>query len=317
MPPPAVDVVCLGILVADTIARPVEGLPPRGSLELVDEITLHGGGCALNTASALARLGLQAAAVGKVGRDPFGDFVLGLLDARGVDRRGVLQDRTVATSASVVLVDAGGERTFLHLPGANGRVRADELDPDVLYAGRALHLAGALVMPELDGEPTAALLAEARTRGLLTSLDTVWDATGRWERVVPSLPHLDLIAPSLAEGMAISGRERPAGVAACLREAGVGTVALKMGAEGCYVSGDGFEGPIDAPSVAVVDGTGSGDAFAAGLLYGLLAGWPLEHAAVLANAAGALAVTAVGAVEGVGGLEETLALAGLDREADR
>jgi 2-dehydro-3-deoxygluconokinase len=83
------------------------------------------------------------------------------------------------------------------------------------------------------------------------------------------------------------------------------------------VSGDGFEGPIDAPSMAVVDGTGSGDAFAAGLLYGLLAGWPLEHAAVLANAAGALAVTAVGAVEGVGGLEETLALAGLDREADR
>jgi sugar/nucleoside kinase (ribokinase family) len=317
MPPPAVDVVCLGILVADTIARPVEGLPPRGSLELVDEITLHGGGCALNTASALARLGLQAAAVGKVGRDPFGDFVLGLLDARGVDRRGVLQDPTVATSASVVLVDAGGERTFLHLPGANGRVRADELDPDVLYAGRALHLAGALVMPELDGEPTAALLAEARTRGLLTSLDTVWDATGRWERVVPSLPHLDLIAPSLAEGMAISGRERPADVAAWLREAGVGTVALKMGAEGCYVSGDGFEGPIDAPSVAVVDGTGSGDAFAAGLLYGLLAGWPLEHAAVLANAAGALAVTAVGAVEGVDGLEETLALAGLDREADR
>ncbi|HEY7563221.1 MAG TPA: carbohydrate kinase family protein [Gaiellaceae bacterium] len=307
-----VDVVCLGILVADTIARPVDGLPPRGSLELVDEITLHGGGCALNTASALTRLGLRAGAVGKVGRDPFGDFVIGLLDERGVDRRGVLRDPTVGTSASVVLVEAGGERTFLHVPGANGYVRADELDPDVLYAGRTLHVAGALVMPELDGEPTAALLAEARARGLLTSLDTVWDATGRWERVVPSLPHLDLIAPSLAEGRAISGRETPADVAAWLREAGVGAVALKMGAEGCYVSGDGFEGPIDAPSVAVVDGTGSGDAFVAGLLYGLLTGWPLERAAALATAAGALAVTAVGAVEGVRGLDGTLALAGLE-----
>jgi sugar/nucleoside kinase (ribokinase family) len=317
MPPRAVDVVCLGILVADTIARPVDGLPPRGSLELVDEITLHGGGCALNTASVLTRLGLRAAAVGKVGRDAYGDFVLGLLDARGVDRRGVLRDPTVATSASVVLVDAGGERTFLHLPGANGHLRADELDPDVLYAGRALHLAGALVMPELDGEPTAALLAEARARGLLTSLDTVWDATGRWERVAPSLPHLDLIVPSLDEGRAISGREEPVDVAAWLRKAGVGAVALKMGAEGCYVSGDGFEGPIGAPGVAVVDGTGAGDAFVAGLLYGLLAGWPLERAAALANAAGALAVTAVGAVEGVGGLDETLALAGLEREADR
>jgi sugar/nucleoside kinase (ribokinase family) len=317
MPPPAVDVVCLGILVADTIARPVDGLPPRGSLELVDEITLHGGGCALNTASVLTRLGLRAAAVGKVGRDPLGDFLLGLLDARGVDRRGVLRDPDVATSASVVLVDPEGERTFLHLPGANGRVRADDLDPDILYAGRALHIAGALVMPELDGAPTAALLAEARARGLLTSLDTVWDATGRWERIAPSLPHLDLIAPSLAEGRAISGRDGPAEVAAWLRDAGVGAVALKMGPAGCYVSGDGFEGVLAAPAVSAVDGTGAGDAFVAGLLYGVLSGWPLEDAAVLANASGALAVTAVGAVEGVRSLDETLALAGLEREADR
>jgi sugar/nucleoside kinase (ribokinase family) len=312
MRPAPVDVVCLGILVADAIVRPVEGLPPRGSLDLVDEITLHGGGCALNTASALTRLGLGAAAVGKVGSDPFGDFVLELLDERGVDRRGVLRDPSVSTSASVVLVDETGERTFLHLPGANGRVRADELDPDLLYGGRALHVAGALVMPELDGEPTAALLAEARRRGLHTSLDTVWDATERWERVVPSLPHLDLLAPSLAEARAISGLEEPADVAAWLRKAGVGAVALKMGAEGCHVSGDGFEGRLGAPPVRAVDGTGAGDAFVAGLLYGLLAGWPLERAAALANAAGALAVTAVGAVEGLRGLDETLALAGPD-----
>ena len=45
-------------------------------------------------------------------------------------------------------------------------------------------------MAELDGDPTAAVLAEARARGLTTSLDTVWDATGRWERLLPSLPHL-------------------------------------------------------------------------------------------------------------------------------
>lgn len=70
-------------------------------------------------------------------------------------------------------------------------------------------------------------------------------------------------------------------------------------------------GRLAPPDVAAVDGTGAGDAFAAGLLYGRLAGWPLERAARLANAAGALATTAVGAVEGVGGLDEALALAGL------
>ncbi len=315
MTDPISDVVCLGILVADAIARPVDELPARGALELVDDISLHGGGCALNTASALVRLGLEAAVVGKVGADPFGDFILRLLDERGVGRRGVLPDPGVSTSATVVLVDSGGERTFLHLLGANGRVTPEELDEDVLFGGRALHVAGALVMPKLDGEPTAAIVEEAKARGLTTSLDTVWDATGRWERLLPSLPHLDLFVPSLAEGSAITGRSDPESVAAWLRERGVGTVALKLGADGCFASGDEFEGYVAAPAVAAIDGTGSGDAFAAGLLYGRLAGWPLERAAALANAAGALAATAVGAVEGVRGLEETLALAGLESAA--
>jgi sugar/nucleoside kinase (ribokinase family) len=309
------DVVCLGILVADAIARPVDDLPPRGALELVDEVSLHGGGCALNTASALIRLGLEAAAIGKVGADPFGDFILQLLDERGVDRRGVLQDPGVSTSATVVLVDSSGERTFLHLPGANGHLRREELDEDVLFSGRALHIAGALVMPELDGSPIAAVLEEAKARGLTTSLDTVWDATGRWDRLLPSLPHVDLFVPSLAEGSAISGQPEPESVAFWLRERGVGTVALKLGADGSFVSSGEFEGFVASPAVEAIDGTGSGDAFAAGLLYGKLAGWPLERSAALANAAGALAATAVGAVEGVRGLRETLNLAGLESAA--
>jgi sugar/nucleoside kinase (ribokinase family) len=305
------DVVCLGILVADVIARRVDELPPRGSLGLVEGISLRGGGCALNTASVLVRLGLSASVVGKVGADPFGDFVLGLLDERGVERSGVLRDPNVPTSSSVVLVDSEGERTFLHLPGANGHLRSEELDEAVLFSGRVLHVAGALVMPELDGESTAGVLERAHARGLVTSLDTVWDATGGWERVLPSLPFVDLFVPSLGEAAAISGEQEPQAAAAWLRERGVGTVALKLGARGCYVARDGFEDFVPAPAVEAVDSTGAGDAFAAGFLYGSLAGWPLQRAAVFANAAGALATTAVGAVEGVAGLEEANALAEL------
>lgn len=305
------DIVCLGILVADAIARPVGELPERGLLKLVEEISLHGGGCALNTASVLVRLGLAAGAAGKVGDDALGGYLLTLLDERGVDRDGVLSDPAVSTSATVVLVDSSGERTFLHLPGANASLRADELDRSYLFSGRGLHLAGALVMEALDGEPGAGLLAEARARGLVTSLDTVWDATGRWERVLPALPHVDLFAPSLPEGRAITGKQEPAAVASWLRERGVGAVVLKRGPVGCYVSGDGFEGAVEAFPVAAVDGTGAGDAFVAGLIYGSLAGWPLERSAHFANAVGALATTAVGAVEGVRGLEETLAFANL------
>ena len=308
------DVVCLGILVADAIARPVDSLPAAGTLALVDEISLRGGGCALNTATGLVRLGLSTAVVGKVGFDAFGDFVLGLLDERGIDRRGVIRDPVAATSATVVLVDSAGERTFLHLPGANGRLREAELDLEAVLAGRALHVAGSLVLTELDGEPTARILARARERGVVTALDTVYDASGMWKRVYPALPHLDLLTPGIAEGRAISGEHEPRRVAAWFRERGVGAVALTMGAGGCYVAGDDFEGAIEPMAVRAIDGTGAGDAFAAGLIYGTLAGWGLERSARLANALGALAVTAVGAVEGVPLLERALSFAGLDGE---
>jgi sugar/nucleoside kinase (ribokinase family) len=283
----------------------------------VDEVSLRGGGCALNTASALAKLGLRAAVVGKVGHDALGDFVLGLLRERGIGAGGVLRDPGAPTSATVVLVDSRGERTFLHLPGANGALRAEELDADLLFSGRALHVAGSLVMPALDGEPTARILREARDRGLLTSLDTVFDATGLWERIRPSLPLLDLFTPGLREARALTGEHEPPRIATWLRRRGVRELALTMGADGCYAAGEGFEGFLDAVPVDAVDGTGSGDAFAAGLLYGKLAGLSFERAACFANAVGALATTAVGATEGVLGVEETLALAASSHRAGR
>jgi len=305
------EVVCLGILTADVLARPVDEVP-WGSLDLVEEVALRGGGCALNTSSALVKLGVPAAVVGKVGADAFGDFLVGLLEERGVDGRGVVRDASVPSSASVVLVSGKGERTFLHTYGANAHLRADEIDLGLFDEAACLHVAGALVLESLDGEPMASLLAEARGRGLLTSLDTVYDASGRWERVEPSLGHLDLALPGIAEARAVTGEYDPPAVAAWLRRRGVGTVALKMGAEGCYVAGEGFEGQVSAPQVEAVDGTGAGDAFDAGFLAGLLQGRPLEQTARLACAAGALATTAVGAFEGVGSEAETLALAGLD-----
>lgn len=302
----APDVVCLGILVADVVARPLSGLPAPGSLALVEEICLRGGGCALNTATALTRLGVRAACAGRVGKDPFGRFLLGLLDERGVDRAQVLEDADAPTAATIVLVDAAGERTFLHLAGANGQLRAAHLDIERLLTVRALHVAGALVMPGLDGEPTAAILAEARARGVMTSLDTVWDATGTWDRLDPCLPQLDLLCVSLAEAVALSGEAQPEDAARWACDRGVGGIAITLGADGCYVHDESFSGYLPAPPVHVVDSTGAGDGFAAGLIYGRLHGWSLERSALLANAVGAAATTAVGAAEGLPTLEQVL-----------
>lgn len=292
------------------IVRPVDVLPERGTLGLVDSIALRGGGCALNTASAVAKLGLRAAVVGKVGTDAFGDFILRTLEERRVDASGVIRDSATPTSASVALVDATGERTFLHATGANATLVSGELREEP-FSGRALHIAGALVLDELDGDPTASLLSEARRRGIMTSVDTVFDARGRWDRLLAALPFCDLVTPGLAEAHAITGEEEPTRAARRLRELGARVAAVTSGAEGCYVAGESFEGHVAGFRVESLDGTGAGDAFAAGFLFGLLDGRPLEECARLANAAGALATRAIGAFEGVADLVETERLAAL------
>ncbi|MCL7454017.1 MAG: sugar kinase, partial [Anaerolineae bacterium] len=290
-------IVCLGILVADVVGRPLRAVPDVGRLVLVDEMALHTGGCALNAATGLARLGLPAQIVGKVGVDPFGDFLLQMMAERGIGTQGVSRDPETGTSATMVMVAPNGERRFVHYIGANACLRLDDVDRALITGASILHVAGALVLPGLDGRPMGALLQTARAAGVITFLDTVWDDTGRWlDLLGPSLPHTDYFVPNLAEAQALTGLDDPEDVAYALLDRGVGTVGLKMGSEGCLVaSGTGEELRLPAFDVPVVDATGAGDAFAAGFMAGVWLGWSLEQTARLANALGALCVTGAGA----------------------
>jgi sugar/nucleoside kinase (ribokinase family) len=301
-------IVCVGILVADVVGRPVQSVPAPGRLVLVEEMGLYTGGCAVNSASALAMLGLPVEVIGRVGDDPFGEFMVSALQQRGVGAQGVKRDSETGTSATMVMVDSEGERRFVHYIGANARLTLDDIELETVRTAGILHVAGSLVLPGIDGEPTAWLLQEVRTAGVVTFLDTVWDDTGRWMKILaPCLPHLDYFIPSLPEAQAITGREEPVHVARALLDCGVGAVALKMGADGCLVATQGGEMfHLPAYQVEVVDATGAGDAFAAGFIAGVWYGWSLEKTAHLANAIGALCVTGMGALGGVRSLPETL-----------
>jgi sugar/nucleoside kinase (ribokinase family) len=302
-------IVCLGILVADVVGRPLRTLPEAGRLVLVDEMGLHTGGCAANAGTALARLGLPVEVIGKVGADPFGDFVLNALKERGIGTHGIKRDQQIGTSATMVMVDPDGERRFVHYIGANARLQLEDIDFSLIENASILHVAGALVMPALDGQPTAELMRRAKSMGVTTFLDTVWDDTGRWMQLLePCLPYVDYFVPSLAEAQALTGRNDPHDVALALLDRGVGIVGLKMAAEGCLVvtrAGETLHVP--AFEVKVIDATGAGDAFAAGFIAGIWQGWSLEQTARLANAVGALCVMGVGAAGAVRSLAETLA----------
>lgn len=301
------DVVCLGIMVADVLARPVRRLPERGQLDLVDRIELHTGGCAVNTGIALAKLGVRTSVIGKVGADGFGDFIVNTLHRHGVDVSGVVRDTVANTSATMVLVGPDGERSFIHYLGANAELRQADVDMGLVRQGRILHVAGHNLMSRFDGPEAAAVLAEARSLGVETSLDTAWDASGRWlDLVEPCLHHLDYFVPSFEEARRIAGRDDPAEVARFFLDYGIRIVALKMGEQGCYVTDGERSVRLPAYPVSTVDTTGAGDCFAAGFLAGIVQGWDLEKTARLANAAGAMCVTAIGATSGIRSLEETL-----------
>ncbi len=299
--------VCVGILVADVIGRPIDAVPPRGALQLVPSISPHIGGCGANTGIGLQTLGIETRVVGAVGNDGFGLFVRQTLEDHGVLAQTIVKSG-VATSATMVLVASDGERSFLHCVGANAAFSLADVDESLLEGAALLHIAGHGLMPHFDGRQCAQLLQKARERGLKTSLDTAGAPDELWtQNLRETLPFLDYFVPSLHEVQALfPGEKSPETIAARLLEAGVKVVALKMGERGSYVT-DGRESHFVPPfSVAAVDATGAGDAFAAGFLAGLLNGFSLEKSAQLGNAAGALVVTKVGTVAGYRSFDQTL-----------
>ncbi len=294
------EVACLGILVADVYGLPIDEWPQRGRLSLVDEIGVGLGGCAANTGLSLARLGVETAVIGKVGDDGFGRFVRDALAEAGVDSSGVVVDPDNSTSATMVMIDSEGERTFLHYVGANGQVKVEDVDMKLARGAKVFHCAGAFLMPGFDGEPMAEVQKAARAQGAITSLDTAWDDTGSWlDTLGPCLPYTQIFLPSLAEAEHLTGLVQPSEVARALLDMGIETVALKMGPDGSYVANADEAFEVGAYEVEPIDGTGAGDAYVAGFLRAHLAGWDLERTAKFANAVGALCTTGLGTTAGV------------------
>jgi sugar/nucleoside kinase (ribokinase family) len=299
------EIVVVGNFVVDIIGKPLDRLPERGRLAMIDTLETHVGGNGPNTSGALGRLGADVAVVGRVGVDLYGRFLTEQLAGWGVDTETVVRDPGAATALTLVAVDSEGERSFIHHLGANAAFSPADVDWARLGAPRHLHLASYFILPRFLGTEAAELLAECRRRGVTTSLDVCWDRSGGWmELLRPCLEHVDYLMPSEEEAQQLTGRSDPAEVVHALRDAGVRTVVLKLGDRGCLYAGNDGLLRLPALSVDVKDTTGAGDCFIAGFLFGRMRSWDLERCLRFANACGARAVTAVGGVTGMASAAE-------------
>lgn len=324
------DCIVCGSCVIDMLCRPVDLDTPigRGVLHEIEPMLLTGGGIVSNSGITMARMGMKVAAFSYVGDDAWGPVVRGLYESAGVDTSPLMTHDTLATSTTVVAIDASGERSFLHTVGAPKSLNAQAfLDRMDLFASSKFVLLGYYsLMPNLQDDLPGVLEA-MRRRGVRTAMDAAGTGGGM-EPLASILPHLDVYVPSHAEAChqtGISADDDPRKIIERYRacDAGLGPTSsgsgapallgVKLGKAGVLLSerdGEYIQVPIVDPPGDVIDTTGAGDSFYAGLLTGLIKGMSVADAGRLGTAAGACCVTSVGGCTGGRDYAQTARLAG-------
>jgi sugar/nucleoside kinase (ribokinase family) len=304
-----VRVASIGVHILDVLGRPVSEIPPGQNISLLDEIRVTVAGTAGGTAVDLAKLGAEVVSIGALGDDEIGDVVRGILRRYGVDPSGLVEKVGVQTSATMLPIRPNGERPALHVMGANAKFSADDVDLDSLSTFDVVHVGGTFLMPTFDGVQAASVLRAAHEAGAITTMDVLGvSRPGLDETLRPSLEFLDYFMPNIEEAQMVTGLVDRSEIGQYFLEHGVGTVILKMGAEGSSIHRQGVpEVLVPAYRVDVVDTTGCGDAYDAGLIWALASGWDLLEAARLASACGSLVATGLGSDAGITDLASTIA----------
>jgi sugar/nucleoside kinase (ribokinase family) len=288
-------------LVVDLLSGPIKHFPvPKVQSQITTEwIRMAPGGGAANTPSALARMGLQVTAFSKVGDDPNGAFIRHELERVGVDTAGVCVSAKDSTPFTFVGIHADGDRTFIHTPGSNVTFNLSDIDQERAVACDFLLYHDLWVLPELDGQPAASLLAKARERGVVTFLDEGFGYGPKRESLEMMLPHCDYVIPSFDDLQVIYPSSTASDLANRLIGLGAGAVVIKMGAEGCFVAHGEVCTQVPAYPASVVDTTGAGDCWDAGFIAALSCGKDPLVAAQMGCACAAFGIEAVGGSSGV------------------
>jgi len=304
-------VVSLGVHIADVLGRPVTSIPPRQDLALLEEIRLTVAGTAAGTAVDLAKLGADVHAVGALGEDELGNFVVSTMQRYGIHTGGLVRKKGVQTSATMLPIRPNGERPALHVIGSNGELTLEDVDLGLIERAQYLHIGGTPLLAKLDGEPMSRIFQHARKHGVITTYDLLAiPKPDLLRKVEACLPWVDYFMPGLEEAVMMTGLSERREVIRYFLDRGAGHTVFKMGAGGssvAWLENDQVK-EIRVPTykVPIVDSTGCGDAYCAGFIVGLSLGWDLEQAARLGSAAGALVIQGLGSDAGIENLEHTI-----------
>ena len=298
------DVVSCGELLIDFVAL-------RRGVRLVDAPAFRraAGGAPANVAVGVVRLGRRAAFLGQVGDDDFGHHLAETLARAGVDVRGLRFSPDARTALAFVSLRADGERDFLFYrhPSADMLWRPEDVDRGVASATRIFHFGSISLIEEPARSATLVAMEIAREHGARLSYDpnlrlALWPSPEAARAgMLRGLEHAEIVKLSREELAFLTGSSDPAAARQLWHER-LQLLVVTLGAAGCAYLTPQEDGEVPGFTVPVVDTTGAGDGFVAGLLVGLLEqglDWSkraVEQALRLANAVGALVCTRRGAI---------------------
>jgi len=267
------DVVCMGELLAEFVSV-------ESNVSLVDSpgFIKAPGGAPANVAVALQRLGMDARFVGKVGDDPFGQYLRKSLDETGVDTSFLLVDPQARTTAVFVAVwdDGRKDLCFYRNPGADMMLRPEEMTDAMLADARCFHFGSITFINEPSAAAQRRLLEMARKKGLMISYDpnyrpTLWPSEEYAREVIQdAFQYCHLAKVSEEEWEVATGhQDLDAGIQAILGQ-GVELLVISKGENGAIATNGNYRIELPAMQVEVIETTGAGDGFLAAMITTLL-----------------------------------------------
>lgn len=296
-------IIAMGEAIIDLIAT--QPLP----YEKVEAFQKCFGGAPMNTAVGVARLGGSVGVVTAVGDDPFGHFIANTLEENGVDTRYVIFKREFRTTLAFVANEPKtGERSFMFYrkpwaETADSSLTYGDFPISYVKSAEILHVSGFSLSQEPSRSTIMHTIREAKGAGVKISFDPtlrfdVWNDPEETYRIYEEvMGFADIATFSIEEAESLLGTSDPSIAAERALSLGADLIGLKRGDKGSVIaSRNGEYIESEAFKVKPVDTTGAGDAWNAALLVGLVENWPLKACALIANAVGALVVTARGAI---------------------
>jgi ribokinase len=268
-------------------------IPVRGETILGGTFFMNAGGKGANQAVAAARLGGHVSFIAKVGKDIFGKQAIRIFQDEGIDVSAVLKDRTLPSGVALITVDDHGENCIVVAPGSNAGLSPANIKKYKEKIESASILLMQLETPVDTIAYAAALAFHKKVRVILNPAPA---------RELPGelLRHISVITPNETEAGILSGvpvhdHSSAEQAAVILREQGIETVVITMGAKGALLYHQNNFAFIDTPQVDAIDTTAAGDVFSGALAVALSEGRPMEHAVRFACRAASISVTRVGA----------------------